>query len=204
MDVDGRNIRQLTSGLGECFAPDISPNGQRVVFLRNQNGKNYISLMTRDGSFLGDLSDHYECKDPTWSPDGSKILFASSESGTPQFYTMNSDGSQVRQITNMAGFRGRSDWGPDGTMASYAGDSQKHDREIVFFDENSAPYFMTSGGDNLAPSFSPDGQWITFMSYRDNFWDADGCEIYIMRLSDGYVERLTSNNSCDYQPRWGP
>jgi TolB protein len=204
MDVDGENIRQLTSGLGECFAPEISPDGSRVVFLRNRNGKNYVSLMKRDGTFVGDLSDHLECKDPTWSPDGSQILFASSQSGSPQFYVINSDGSQVRQITNMAGFRGRSDWASDGTMASYAGDSKKHNREIVFFNEKIAPYSITSGGDNLAPSFSPNGQWVTFMSYRDNFWDSDGCEIYIMRLSDSHTERLTNNNYCDYQPRWGP
>jgi len=204
MGVDGKNMKQLTSGIGECFAPEISPDGRLVVFLRNQNGKNYISLMKRDGTFLGDINDHYDCKDPTWSPDGSQILFASSQSGSPQFYTMNSDGSNVRKITEMAGFRGRSDWGPDWIMASYAGNTNEHNREIYLFDDSTTPVSITSGGDNLAPSFSPDGNWITFMSYRNHFWDPDGCEIYTMRLEDNTVQRLTDNDYCDYQPRWGP
>ena len=108
----------------------------------------------------------------------------------------------MKQITDMSGFRGRSDWGPDGMMATYAGQTENHNRELYFFNQGTAPYAITSGGDNLAPSFSPDGNWITFMSYRDNFWDSDGCEIYIMRLEDGYIKRLTDNNYCDYQPRW--
>ena len=61
---------------------------------------------------------------------------------------------------------------------------------------------ITFGGNNLAPSFSPDGQWIVFMSYRDNFRNEDGCEIYIMTVNGTDVRRLTNNDYCDWQPRW--
>ena len=63
---------------------------------------------------------------------------------------------------------------------------------------------LTDGLNNLAPSFSPDGNWITFMSYRDHPQQALGCEIYIMRVDGSDVRRLTDNDICDWQPRWGP
>ena len=41
------------------------------------------------------------------------------------------------------------------------------------------------------------------MSYRDHFWEEFGCEIYIMRTDGTDVRRLTDNDTCDWQPRWG-
>ena len=204
MQIDGSNLRQLTSGIGECYAPEISPDGSKIVFTRFNGGRNTISVINRDGSGLTDLNNYLDCKDPTWSPDGSQILFIASPSQVPQFFVMNADGSNPHQVTDISGLRGRSDWGVNGLMASYRGQTDQHNREIFFFGENTAPYNVTSGGDNLAPSFSPDGNWVTFMSYRDHFWESDGCEIYVMRISDGTTLRLTSNDYCDWQPRWGP
>jgi tRNA A-37 threonylcarbamoyl transferase component Bud32 len=205
MNSGGSGPQQLTSGMGEFYAPALSPDGRNIVAMRHVNGKNYITLLTSDGRYITDLNDYYDCKDPVWSPDGSEILFAANPNRTAiQFYVMNADGSNVKKLTEMEGVRGRSDWNVDGTMASYSGQHEKQNRELFLFGKNKSPQIITDGGDNLAPSFSPDGKWVTFMSYRDNFGDPDGCEIYIMRLEDGYTKRLTNNNYCDYQPIWGP
>jgi len=204
MNSDGSNMTQITLGMGDFYAPALSPDGQYIVATRHVNSKNYISLLTRDGDFIKDLNSYFDCKDPVWSQDGQQILFAADPDKTGiQFYIMNKDGSNVRKLTDIDGLRGRSDWSIDGTMASYTGEYSLHNRELFLFGENGSTQIITEGGDNLAPSFSPDGKWITFMSYRDNFWDPDGCEIYVIRLSDGYTRRLTDNNYCDYQPRWG-
>jgi tricorn protease len=60
------------------------------------------------------------------------------------------------------------------------------------------------GGNSQGPSFSPDGQWIAFTAYFDGFNDINGCEIYIIRTDGTDLRRLTKNDYCDYQPRWGP
>lgn len=203
MDLNGR-IRQLTSGLGELYAPEISPDGKYIVFTRHIDVRHqYISKMNRDGSNVVNLIDYIDCKDPSWSPDGSKIMFVSSQSGSPQIYLMNSDGSNIQRVTYMEGLRGRTDWSKDGRLASYRGQYENRNREIFLVDTGTTIVQITNGGDNLAPSFSPDGNWIAFTSYRDHFWDPDGCEIYIMRNDGSEVRRLTSNDYCDYQPRWG-
>jgi Tol biopolymer transport system component len=57
---------------------------------------------------------------------------------------------------------------------------------------------LTSAGDNLGPSWSPDGDWIAFTSFRDG-----NNEIYIMHPDGTQQVRLTNNLISDWQPRWG-
>jgi TolB protein len=118
---------------------------------------------------------------------------------------MNRDGSDVHLVTDKIGIRGRNDWSRTGDLlATYIGSPGNHSRDIYTFGtDGSNMQMITDGGDNVAPSFSPDGRWITFMSYRDHFWDEFGCEIYIMRVDGSDVRRLTANDICDWQPRWG-
>ena len=110
----------------------------------------------------------------------------------------------MRRITNVSNLRGRSDWSPDGvTVATYIGTSWNRELFLLGTDGSNMRQ-ITSGGNNLAPSFSPDGHWIAFTSYMDSYKDENGCEIYIMRINDGEIIRLTENDYCDWQPRWGP
>ena len=206
MDLNGDMV-QISRHIGELFAPEISPDGERIIFTKGADFESSsIWVMNRDGSNAHPIHEPPGggAWDPVWSPDGSQILFAGGTIGRPQLYRMNSDGSDVRQITNIDGLRGRNDWSSDGaTLATYQGEGW--DREIILLNsEGTNIHQITNGGTNLAPSFSPDGNWITFTSYMDNYKDENGCEIYIMRTDGSDIRRLTDNNYCDWQPRWGP
>jgi tol-pal system beta propeller repeat protein TolB len=202
--------RQLTSFTEfSAFAPTASPDGTHIVFYANRDGEEYpeshnIWIMARDGSNPVQITNlDGGGWDPVWSPDGTQIQFASEVGGVPQLFHMNADGSQLAQVTELSGIRGRNDWSSDGSrLATYIGFSW--DRDIYSFDPTGANVVqLTDGGNNLAPSFSPDGQWITFMSYRDHPQQDLGCEIYIMRVDGSEPTRLTDNDICDWQPRWG-
>jgi TolB protein len=206
MNLESGESWQLTYGTGNTSAPAISPDGRRILFSRVVDGHESVWLMDRSGDNQSLLygSTSGAGWDPVWSPDGSQILFLSERSGRPELYSMQVDGSGLRQVTNMPGLRGRGDWSPDGRyMATFAGEAW--DREIILMSpDGSNPVILTEGGNNLSPSFSPDGNWITFTSYMDNYRDDFGCEIYIMRRDGSDITRLTNNDICDYQPRWGP
>jgi len=202
MDLQG-NLHIVGDIEGELYAPMISPDGQKIVFQRYvREDQQFISVMDRDGGSLMDLVEYDNAKDPVWSTDGRQILFSASEEGIAGIYYMNSSGITVQQVSELGGLSGRPDWSLDWAIATYSGDKDAHNREIVVKEMGGTPLTITSSGDNLSPSFSPDGQWITFMSYRDNYWKAEGCEIYIMRKDGTDVRRLTENTYCDYQPRW--
>ena len=196
---------QLTFGIGKLNAPEISPDGKSIVFT-NKTGGNTVWLMNRDGSNTQEIFGQPRGWgwDPTWSADDSQILFASGSAQNPNLKIMDRNGQNVRLAANLEGIRGRSDWSPDGRLiATYLGESWV--REIYIFNSDGTDIRqITREGNNLAPSFSPDGQWLAFTSYRDNYGDNNGCEIYIMKIDGSDIRRLTNNDYCDWQPRWGP
>ena len=83
------------------------------------------------------------------------------------------------------------------------GGTYQHDIYMMDVHGNDLHKF-SDGNNSQGASFSPDGQWITFTAYTDVAnKNAASCEIYITRVDGSDPRRLTSNNYCDYQPRWG-
>jgi TolB protein len=199
-------VKQLTNRIGVVNAPEVSPDGKSIVFMRwtvNSN-RNLIMLMDRDGKNQNNIP-HAEGWDPTWSPDGKYVLFASDESGSVQLYSIRTDGKQLKQISNLPAIRGRSDWSPDGgSIVTYSGPSWHREVYIMNADGTNARILSPAGGNSQGPSISPDGNWVAFTAYFDHPNEDHGCEIYIMRIDGTDLRRLTDNDYCDYQPRWGP
>ena len=209
-DLITSQLRQLTNLIRDsAYAPEASPDDTHIVFYAIHDGGSFPSdhnlwIARRDGSNPVQITSRPGgAWDPVWSPEGTQILFASQEDGIPQLFIIDADGTDARQVTNLTGIRGRNDWSPDGqTLSTYIGSAW--DRDIYTFDLNGENVSqLTDGFGNLAPSFSPDGRWITFMSYRDHLRQDLGCEIYIMRVDGSDPRRLTDNDICDWQPRWG-
>jgi len=95
-------------------------------------------------------------------------------------------------------------WSPDGQwIVTYTGDPGNREVYIMTADGLNPRVISPAGGNSREPSFSPDGQWIAFTAYYDHLGDANGCEIYIMRTDGTDLRRLTTNDYCDSQPRWG-
>ncbi len=206
MDIATGNVTQLTNRLGILNAPEISPNGKFVVFKQSSgfNNRNKIWIMDRNGENINNVP-RAEGWDPTWAPDGKNILFASDKDGPIQLYAVDINGDQLHRISNLPAIRGRSDWSPDGKyIVTYSGESWKREVYIMNADGTNAHVLSPAGGNSQGPAFSPDGQWVTFTSYFDHFNDENGCEIYVMRVDGTDLRRLTNNDYCDYQPRWGP
>ena len=212
VDLTGANVQQMTqSNYGEVYAPEISPDGTRLLFVSTANGKQDIYVMALDGSGVTRLTDNpADDIDPTWSPDGMRISFSSNRTGTNELYIMNADGSNTHQVTSGGNQRegGRNDWSPDGEwIAFYAGVLGNKNIFMVPTSCADQPQpcgpdqirQVTHGGNNKAPSFSPDGEWIAFASE-----EGGNNDIWIMRLDGTALRQLTNNPYAEWQPRWGP
>jgi TolB protein len=201
----GTEVR-LTNRLGILNAPEFSPDGSKIVFKRTtpSNNENQIWIMDQDGENPGNIPG-VSGWDPTWSPDGKRILFASDRLGLTQLFTINLNGRQLTQVSNLPAIRGRSDWSPDGQyIVTYSGEAWNREVFIMDADGSNPRQLTPSGGNSQGPSFSPDGKWVAFTAYFDHPGDDHGCEIYVIRIDGTDLRRLTNNDYCDYQPRWGP
>ena len=206
LELNDGSVDQLTSLFGVDNAPEISPDKQQLVYMHNSVAKNTFQIMiaNANGSNSGNIPG-INGWDPTWSPDGTQILFASDKNGTNQLYTVKLDGSKLKKITNLPAIRGRSDWSPDGQyIVTYSGEPWHRELFIMNADGSNVRQLTPSGGNSQGPSFSPDGKWVAFTAYFDHYNDDNGCEIYIIRSDGTDLRRLTNNDYCDYQPRWGP
>ena len=184
-----------TVGVG----PEISPDNRSIVYARNDG----IWAVDRQG-----LSPHQIYKDgwdATWSPDGSLILFATTVKSEAQLATIRPDGTDFRILTDVRDMRGRNDWSSDGLhLVTYLGKPWERNLFIMNADGSNVHQVSPPGGNSQGPSFSPDGQWIAFTAYFDHYRINNGCEIYIVRIDGSGLTRLTDNDYCDWQPRWGP
>ena len=210
LDLNDSGLDRLTNRLGILTAPEVSPDGTRITFARGlpSTGQSQVWVMDRSGDNPENIPQLLGW-DPTWSPDGKQILFAAGpdgpEGGGVQLFTVKVNGRDLHQVTNLPAIRGRSDWSPDGgSIVTYSGPSWNRETYIMNADGSSARQLAPAGGNSQGPSFSPDGKWVAFTAYFDKYGDDHGCDIYIIRVDGTDLRRLTNNDYCDYQPRWGP
>ncbi len=206
IDLNDGSIDRMTNRLGNLTGPEYSPDGQRIVFARGnpKNGQFQIMISNSNGDKAENIPG-ISGWDPTWSPDGKQILFASDRDGLVQLFTVTIKTGGLKRITNLPAIRGRSDWSADGQyIVTYSGEPWNREVYIMSADGSGARQLTPSGGNSQGPSFSPDGKWVAFTAYFDHYGDDHGCEIYIIRTDGTDLRRLTDNDYCDYQPRWGP
>lgn len=204
LNLASGKVEQLTNNLGSLSAPEISPDGKSIIFTRTSINatQTVIWRMERNGKDADKISRSTGW-DPTWSPDGENVLFVSDVNELPYLFNSRANGKGMRQVGDWV-VGGRGDWSPNGKwIVTYGGDPGNREIYIMTADGLNARVISPVGGNSKEPSFSLDGQWISFTAYYDHPGDANGCEIYIMRTDGTDLRRLTTNDYCDSQPRWG-
>ena len=199
-------IKQLTQFKMEVGSPEISPDNKLIAFTyRPGNNIAQLWIMNRDGSDPHKFysSPTQESHDPTWSPDGTQILFAMGKGENNKLYILGFDGRDPQVVSDTIDTRGRSDWSLLNLISLDMGAPLQHDVYTMDLDGNNLKKF-SNGNNSQGASFSPDGKWIVFTAYAKLAdGDLNSCELYIMRVDGTDPRRLTENNYCDYQPRWG-
>jgi Tol biopolymer transport system component/DNA-binding winged helix-turn-helix (wHTH) protein len=80
-------------------APDISPDGKRIVFESERSGAHEVWVAGLNGGDAVQLSNFRRLTGtPKWSPDGRQIVFDSRESGEAALYLVDPESAVPRRI----------------------------------------------------------------------------------------------------------
>ncbi len=171
----------ITQGSRRATDPDLSPDGEWLVFSSVGEKREDLFIIKTDGTSLRQLTDDiYKDRRPRWSPDGKRIAFFSDRSGRYEIWVINSDGSRLEQIT-YASDPGAIHpiWSPDGTRLAY------HIQDgNSFIIEVGKPWQEQSP--QALPSLSNPNRWFTAWS-----WSPDGRKLAGRpRSAEGYTSGI--------------
>ncbi len=106
--------------------PQIAPDGQHIVYVRNIN--DIVSDRTRSNLWIvrSDGSEHRplhsgraSASSPRWSPDGSRLAYLSDTDGMTQLFVRWIDSGQTALISNLTESPSAISWSPDGRTLAF-------------------------------------------------------------------------------------
>jgi len=124
---------RLTSNNASDGFPVWSPDGRKITFWSNRDGKNEIYVMDADGSNQTRLTNNPGRYNelPAWSPDGARIAFDSNRDlNGYEIYVMNADGSNQIALSNNPSPDIGPEWSPDGTKIAFT--SSRDARDAIY------------------------------------------------------------------------
>ena len=146
---------------------------------------------------------------PKWSPDGKWIAFYRQEFSEGKNRNMNdmhvevylipASGGEFRFLahTNSNNYPGWLSWSPDSKeLAFVRWKGKKSDIYIVSIDTGAVRPFTTDGEENTAPSWWPDGNWISYASRR-GVWFSDRTRPWKQRVNGGDAVQINGRVGFD-------
>jgi Tol biopolymer transport system component len=196
MNVDGSDLRMISTGTGRTTCSYFTPDGSHVVFAsthaaspgcppRPDFSRGYvwpiyagydIYRVNADGSGIRALtsSPGYDAE-PTIRADG-RIVFTSVRDGDMEIYSMAADGSDVKRLTRRAGPDGGPFWSKDGRLIVFRGKAMTEGKEL---DEYRA-------------------------LLKDGLWRPTDLEIFVMNDDGSNLRQVTSLGGSSFAPFFHP
>jgi len=217
------DAEQLTSGPGDDYEPDCSPDGRWVVYASYQNDAIELWILDLTTKRTRQLTSGSAVNvDPRFSPDGKRLAFVSTayngrfhifvadfgrgwlsnfqrvtgetRSALPRFYY-----SQYDHEISPA-------WSPDGAELMFVSNRGHIYGTGGFWRMKAEPgaeareihYEETAW--KARPEFSPDGKRIVYASYLGRQWH----QLWVMPSSSGDALPISYGDFDNTSPRWAP
>ncbi|MFB3815734.1 MAG: TolB family protein [Terriglobales bacterium] len=197
MNLDGSNVRQLSSGKGRTTCAYFFPDGKKILYSSTElrggpecppppdYSKGYrwavyptydILVANADGSNPRPLTHEGYNAEAAISPDGKKIVFTSTRDGDLDIYTMQSHGTQVNRLTTELGYDGGAFWSRDGQWIVYRAYHPKAPEEITEYKE----------------------------LLKQNLIKPMNLELWVMRADGSDKRQITHNGAANFGPYFFP
>lgn len=192
--ASGRFTAERYLDFERVSAPQLSPDGRRVVYTRGFVNKltdrweSALWLVDADAPGAQGGRHHFLVKgsNPRWSPDGTRLAYvAEGESKTPQLFVRFMDaGGATSQVTRITEPPGDLRWSPDG-------------RSIAFttFVPQAAEWRIAMPSAPAGATWTPAPKHVTALHYRQDRkgYDRPGStHLFVVSAEGGTPRQLTS------------
>ncbi|MFH0872259.1 MAG: hypothetical protein V1878_07185 [bacterium] len=183
--LSGHILTELTCTSEGSYNPAVSPDGKKIAYVaKNVDGVEYVWVMNADGT---GYTQFYEGREPAWTPDGQRIIFVSRRAGKSELWLMEKDGLNLSRLTISTGGEEymQPSLSPDGkTVAFICNKNGNWDIWIMNLDGSGMQHLTTYLGEDINPTWAPDGKAILYGSTRN----ADDLNLWLDYLPSEIVE----------------
>ncbi|MEO8561322.1 MAG: hypothetical protein ABI601_04555 [bacterium] len=172
-------VARRVTGPGRSYFHGWAPDGSRLAFTGVRGGNLDVYTIAADGGAELRLTTGPERDDgPEYSPDGEYIYFHSDRTGRSQIWRMRVNGSAQEQLTNDAMDNRFAHVSPDGKSIVFLSSEPGAESGAAFRDVQLRVMTLATraideiaqltGGQGTinAYSWSPDSQYLAFVSYQ--------------------------------------
>ena len=203
--VDGKSHRPLLSSKKNYYSIRWSPDGSRLAYLSNEEGKPQLYVRWMDTGQTALVTNVTSSpSNITWSPDGKYIAF-----------TMSVDAKEKPLDVKMPKKPEGAKWSPKFqyiTKARYQADGKgvldpAYTHIFIVPSDGGTARQLTSGNyhHNGRLSFAPNGEKIYFSANRSDNWEYEPVEADIFSVDmTGNIEQLTQDKGRESSPVVSP
>jgi len=190
-DLESGKRWPLTQG-ARARSPDISPDGQQVVFVHNQQGKTALSLIRMDGTDLRTCTsfvDDTQVYAPRFSPDGQRVVFSAARPGGGRnLYLLHLSDRLVEPLTTGRYMDQQPVFSPDGQRIYFASDRTGIFNLYALGLESRKLARLTNVTTGVfSPEPAPDGRGVMFMVYGSKGYDLGWADLPLREQPAGEI-----------------
>ncbi len=184
---------------GSASQPDFNVDGSRIAFHSWSGESRGLVTMDVSGANAALIANFVEDQLPTWTADSDEIIFLSRRTGNRASELYVTDASTELGDARVIGEGEYPSIGPTGQLA-FKGWGNTAFGLRVGSETMENLQTVTNADEDTAPSLSPDGQQVVFMSRREG----ESWEIYIANVDGSELQQLTTDEADDGLPTWSP
>jgi len=207
VDFNGDDHRPLVADEAGVSAPRWSPGGERLAYVRSDDGETELRVAYGDGSTARLAELPFSPGGVSWSPDGETIAFTMFTPGKPESAAIDiglppkPPGAEWAALaivdeTILYEFDGVGEL-PDGMAQIY-----------LLSADGGAPRQLTSfeSGSIGGLSWTPDGESLVFhlSGTAEDAFDPNETDIYRIAIDGGEPEQLTDRSGAERSPQLSP